>query len=114
MLELLFDPLLDVGPPVSDVSTDPEAGWSFTAVAPLVKGPDRHSQISGEFLDGHELFVGCHRLIVCSYPLHRLSIQCQQPFRKPFRRLHRARSEAFPVAPKISSSGRIDRHMALG
>lgn len=35
-LDVSLDPLVDVGAPVSDVSADPEAWWSFPAVLQLV------------------------------------------------------------------------------
>ena len=96
MLKLPFDPLLNIGAPVSDVSANSESGWSFTSVSPLVQGPNGHAEVLGEILDGHELFVGCHRLIVSSDPFGSLSIQCQQPFREPFRRLLRPGQQHFP------------------
>lgn len=77
---LLADPVLDVFPPVADVSADSESGWSFSSVSPLVESSDGHAEVSGEFLDCHELFVGCHRLIVLLHPFHSLSAEWRQPF----------------------------------
>jgi hypothetical protein len=97
MLELLLNPFVDVGTPVSDMSTDPESGWPLSSVPPLVQGPDRHAQVLGELLDGHELFVGCHGLTFVLDPFDGLSTLCQQPFRKPFRRTSHPWSGAFPA-----------------
>lgn len=70
MLELLLDPILDVGLAVANVSADSESGWSFSSVSPLVGGPDRHIKVSGELLDRHELVVRCHSVIVWLDPVH--------------------------------------------
>lgn len=77
---LLADPVLDVLPPVADVSADSESGWSFSSVSPLVEGSDGHAEVSSEFLDCHELFVGCHGVMVLVNPFHRLSSECRRPF----------------------------------
>jgi len=53
-LNLLFDPVLDIRPSVSDVATDPEPRWSFPLIPPLVEGGNRHAEIVGELLDGEE------------------------------------------------------------
>lgn len=73
MLNLLLDPFLNIGAPVSDVAADSESGWSFSSVSPLVEGSDGHAEVLGEFLDCHELFVGCHDLMVLLNPFHSLS-----------------------------------------
>jgi hypothetical protein len=61
---LVGDPVLDVTPSEPEVSTDPEPGWAFTAVAPPVDGGDGHSQVGGEFLDGEERLERFHLLIL--------------------------------------------------
>ena len=80
MLKLLLDPLLNIGAPVSDVAADSETRWSFSSIAPLVEGSDGHAEVSGEFLDCHELVVGCHRVIVLLDPFHSLSAEWRHPF----------------------------------
>ncbi len=62
IVELVFDPLCDVGPPVADVSAYSESWWSLSSVSPLVEGGYRDSEIVGEFLDGEEPVVVFHAL----------------------------------------------------
>ena len=63
-IDALRDPVGDVAGAESEVSTDPESGWAFTAVAPPVDGGDGHSQVGGEFLDGEERLERFHLLIL--------------------------------------------------
>jgi hypothetical protein len=62
IVELVFNPLCDVGPPVADVSAYSEAWWSLSSVSPLVEGGYRDSEIVGEFFDGGEPGVVFHAL----------------------------------------------------
>lgn len=59
-LNLLFDPVLDIRPSVSNVAADSEPLWSFPPVPPLVEGGNWHTQIFGELLDGEEPLRGFH------------------------------------------------------
>ena len=102
MLELLLDPLLNVGAPVSDVSADSESWWSFSSVSPLVEGSDGHAEVSGEFLDCHELLVGCHDVMVLLNPFVRLSAEWRRPFPKPLRKPSNPWSGTFPGSAEIS------------
>jgi len=47
ILELAFDPLLDITPPVAEVPPYPEAGRSLSPMPPLVEGGHRHSEVIG-------------------------------------------------------------------
>ena len=47
ILELAFDPLLDIAPPVAEVPPHPKAGRSLSPMLPLVEGGHRHSEIGG-------------------------------------------------------------------
>lgn len=68
VLELLFDPLFDVGPPVAEVFADPESGWPFPAVPPLVEGGDRYAQVVGEFPHVDQPVLTVHTAICGSLP----------------------------------------------
>ncbi len=52
VLELVFDPLDDVRPPVSQMPADAEAWRSFSSIPPLVQGGHRDSEVVGEVFHG--------------------------------------------------------------
>lgn len=56
----MFDPLLHVAPPVTDMSAHSETGRPFSAVAPLVEGGDGDAEVLGELLDSDELVPVFH------------------------------------------------------
>jgi hypothetical protein len=58
----VFDPFLDVAPPVADMPAYSEAWWSFFSIPPLVEGGDGHIEIVGELLHGDEPVLAFHAL----------------------------------------------------
>jgi hypothetical protein len=56
----VFDPLLDIAPPVTDMSAHAEPGWTFLPVAPLIEGGHGYAEVFGELLDSDELVPVFH------------------------------------------------------
>jgi hypothetical protein len=56
----VFDPFLDIAPPVTDMSAHAEPGWAFLPVAPLVQGGHGYAEVFGEHLDNDELVPVFH------------------------------------------------------
>jgi hypothetical protein len=75
-LQLLFDPFVDITPPVADMSAHSETGRSFSAVAPLVEGGDRDAEVLGELLDGEEPSPLFHAFDHRRDPVDSLPFQC--------------------------------------
>ena len=61
-MELMFDPFLDVAPPVADMPTDSKARWSFSSIPPLVERGSRHIEIVGELFHRDEPVLALHAL----------------------------------------------------
>ena len=59
-MELAADPLLDVGPPVTDVLANPKAGWAVTGVPPRIQCGDRYRQVLGELLRREQAIGSIH------------------------------------------------------
>lgn len=70
-LDESFDPLIEVGTPVSDVSSDSETWWTCPVITPLVEGGDGDAEVFGDFFDCEESVVGVHSEIVEDDPLRR-------------------------------------------
>jgi hypothetical protein len=74
MLELVFDPILDVPLPVADIPPHAKTRRPFSPISPLVEGGYRHSEIVGKFFHGEQLIAGFHSLILKSHPFTRMSM----------------------------------------
>ncbi len=87
MLELIFDPILDVPRPVAEIPPHSKTRRPFSPISPLVEGGYRHSEIVGKFFHGEQLIAGFHGLILQSHPFTRMSngcrLTCQQPRQQP-------------------------------
>src|SRR5215216_429038 len=58
IVALLFEPVEDFGAPVTDASTDTEAGWAGPEVAPVAQRGHGDADHAGDLLHGEQLVVG--------------------------------------------------------
>ncbi len=83
MRSLLVDPTLDVGPAITEVSADAEAGRPSSSVPPGVQGRHWHLQICGELLGREKAVELAHRSILERNPFNPWSFRYQNAFQEP-------------------------------
>ena len=62
-LDPVADPLLDIGPSVSEMLADAESWWALAVVSPRADRGDLHAEILSEIFNGKQPIEGFHGLI---------------------------------------------------
>ena len=74
----MADPLLDIGPSVTDMSTNAKSRWALAVVSPCVERGYRHAEIFGEIFNSEQPIGGLHYVIFRWNPLTRVLSECQR------------------------------------